>query len=175
MGPLKPMEMEVQERQRSESTKTETPSSNIDKEKIDRAQSVSFEATEDPEFVRPPNTEKAGVKPENDPALDGIGERPLDVKQEEWQNFLTPVFEATDTTLQIFYDDWPGLDPGEAKQLGEVWGDVAGHFVDIKDGGVKGDIARAGGESFAIASDKLKKIKEKKDGQKHNNSSGENT
>jgi len=135
----------------------EVQGTEIPDDAVRRARSVSLDGDyEDP----------TAPSPEEDPAIEGHEEFTLEERTEECVGLATGVIGAGNITVEIATGTQI-FESHEVEQLGEVWGKVLRHYMEIQRGTEAGDWSRALGTTLAMYqknSHKLKQLKQSNDG-----------
>lgn len=141
------------------STENQTENHGISREQIQSVQAVDLEA--EPEA--PPQA--TGPEGHGPGQAQHTPEKAFswDDQTRESRRFCTGVFGAAAGTCDLL--DVPvSLTDAEVQELGEIWGNVLRHFVEIQQGEMKADAARAMGETSIIMRKKVAEMQEARNG-----------
>lgn len=149
----------------------------ISQEQIKAVEAVELDAEATPEATQEGEADQEGPQegpgpqrgeraPREGEARASEGRGPRDSLGYSWERqtrecieLCTGGFGAVAATADLL-DAPASLTDAEVQELGEVWGNLLRHFMEIKEGQKKGDMIRAYGETAIIARRKIQEIDE---------------
>lgn len=143
-------------------TQETPPEDAISEDRISAVESVALDAPPDPDAA-----------PDDAHAREADGEHPpgpapervysWEERTRESRRFCTGLVGAAVGTAEILDTPIP-ITEAQIQELGEVWGNFLRHFVEIQEGELKADTARALGETGIIGREIITKMAEEQDG-----------